>query len=175
MVLVQLCSEVWVLALVLVCAVTVRVCEAGATPLATALNVRVEELKVRPEVFGAVTVRVTVTDCVLVPAVKEIVPVHVVFAVSPDGLTETVKLVFDVPATKLPVGESVSQLLVLQLCSDACAFALVLAWAVTVSVCEAGAAPPAAAVNVKAVGLRVRGGVTFRVTLKTSDPRFEFI
>ena len=174
-VLVQLCSEVWAIALVLVWAVTVRVCGTGATPPATALNVRAEELKVRPEVFGAVTFRVTVADWVLVPTVMEIVPVHVVFAVSPDGLTETVKLVFDVPATKLPVGERVSQLLDLQLVSDTCAFALVLVWAVTVSVCEGGAAPPAAAVNVKVVELRVRGGVTVRVTLKTSDPELEFI
>ena len=88
-----------------------------------------------------------------------------------------VKLVFAVPAVKLPVGERVSQLLVVQLCSDACAVALVLDWAVTVSDCEAGATPPATPVNVKAVELNVRVGaaaaVTVRVTLKTSDPRLE--
>jgi hypothetical protein len=170
-------GDAWAVALVLVWAVTVRVCEAGATPPATALNVRLEELKVRPEAVGAVTFRVTVADCVAVPAVMEIVPVHVVPAVSPDGLTEMVKLVFDVPAVKLPVGERVSQVMLVQLCSDAWAVALVLAWAVTVSACEAGTTPPATAVNVKAVELKVRVGavavVTVRVTLKTSDPWLE--
>jgi hypothetical protein len=37
-----------------------------------------------------------------------------------------VKLVLDVPAVKLPVGERVSQVLLVQLCSDAWAVALVL-------------------------------------------------
>jgi hypothetical protein len=94
-------------------------------------------------------------------------------------LTEIVKLVFDVLAVKLPVGERFSQLLVVQVCSDAWAVALVLTWAVTVSICEGGATPPATAVNVNVVGLRVRVGaaaaVTVRVTLKTSDPWLEFI
>ena len=63
-----------------------------------------------------------------------------------------VKLVFAVPAVKLPVGERVSQVLVVQLCSEDWAVALVLAWAVTVSVCEAGGTAPATALNVKAVG-----------------------
>jgi hypothetical protein len=81
---VQVCSDVWALALVVVWAVTVRVCEDGVTPPATAENVRVEELKVRPEAVGAVTFRVTVAVCVAPPAVMEIEPVHVVPAVSPD-------------------------------------------------------------------------------------------
>src|SRR5260370_15245794 len=97
----------------------------------------------------------------------EIVPVHAVPAVNPDGLTETVKLVFDVPAVKLPVGERVSQLLVVQLCSDAEAVALVGVWAVTVSACEAGAAPPATALNVKAEELKVRLGVDAAITIVT--------
>ncbi len=149
---VQLCSDTEAVALVVVWAVTVSVCEAGAIPPATALNVKAEEFNVRPDAVGAVTFRVTVADWVPAAAVMEIVPVHAVPAVNPDGLTETVKLVFDVPAVKLPVGERVSQLLVVQLCSDAWAVALVGVWAVTVSACEAGATPPATALNVKASG-----------------------
>ena len=80
---------------------------------------------------------------------------------------------FDGLAVKLPVCERVSQVLVLQVCSFASAVALILAWAVTESVCEAGAVPPETAVNVKAVELRVRAGVTVRVTLKTTDPRLD--
>ena len=48
----------------------------------------------------------------------EIVPLHVVPAEIPDGLTETVKLVPDVVAVKLPVGDRISQLLLAQLCSE---------------------------------------------------------
>jgi hypothetical protein len=48
---------------------------------------------------------------------------------------------------------------------------------VTVSDCEFGATPPATAVKVNAVELRVRVGaaaeVTVRLTLKTSDPTLE--
>jgi hypothetical protein len=90
-----------------------------------------------------------------------------------------VKLLFEVVALKLPVGERVSQVVLVQLCSEAgWAVALVLVWAVTVRVCEAGAAPPATAVKVKAVQLKFRGvpaAVTVRVTLNTSDPWFEVI
>jgi hypothetical protein len=170
---VQLCSKVWAVALVLVWAVTVRVCEAGATPPATALKVSAEEFKVRPEAVGAVTLRVTVADCAALPAVMVIVPVHVVPAVSPDGLTEMVKLVLAVVAVKLPVGDRVSQLLLAQLCSVAWAVALVLVWDVTASVCEVGTTPPVTTVNVKVGALRIRpddaAGVTARDTLKTSD------
>ena len=52
-------------------------------------------------------------------------------------------------AVKLPVGASVNQLLPVQLCSETAAVALTLVCAVTPSVCEAGAAPPAMALNVK--------------------------
>ena len=58
-------------------------------------------------------------------------------------------------AVKLPIGETVSQFLA-QLCSDSWAVALVSYDAITVKVCEAGAAPPATAVNVKAEGRNVR-------------------
>ena len=94
-------------------------------------------------------------------------------------MTETAKFVFVGLAVKLPVGERVSQLLLVQLCSDTWAVALVFVCAVTVSVCEAGAAPPATALNVKAEGLNVRppaaAAVTSRVTLKISDPVLEVI
>jgi hypothetical protein len=82
--LVQLCSDTWAVALVLVCAVTVSVCEAGAAPPATALNVKAEGLNVRPAVVKPVTFRVTVAVCVTEAAVMEIVPLHVVPAVMPD-------------------------------------------------------------------------------------------
>jgi hypothetical protein len=172
-------GDTWVVALILVWAVTVRVCEAGATPPETPMNVRVEGLKVRPDAVGAVTFRVTVADCATTPpTLREIVPVHVVPAVSPDGLTEIVKLVFNVLAMKLPFGERVSQVLLQAEPGNAWAFALVLVWAVTVRICEAGATPPATAVNVKALELKVRvvaAAVTVRVTLKTSDPWLEVI
>ena len=82
-------------------------------------------------------------------------------------MTETVKFVPDGLAVKLPGDERVSQLLLVQLCSETWAVALVLADAVTVSVCVDGADPPATAVNGKAVGLNVRvaAAVTLRVTL----------
>jgi hypothetical protein len=90
-----------------------------------------------------------------------------------------VKLVFEGLAEKLPVGERNNQLKVLHVSvpSDDWAVALVLVWAVTVSVCKAGATPPATAVNLKSVQLKSSGdaAVTFRVTLKTSDPWLEFI
>jgi hypothetical protein len=89
-------------------------------------------------------------------------------------LTETVKFVFVVVAVKLPVGERLSQLLVVQLCSETWAVALVLLCAVTVSVREAGSAPLATALNVKVEGVNVRGpvvaAVTSSVTLKISEP-----
>lgn len=92
-------------------------------------------------------------------------------------MTERVKLVFDVPAVKLPVGERVSQVLLQAEPGDAWAVALVLACAVTVSVCEGGVTPPATAVKVKAVELKVKAGadaaVTVRVTLNTTDPMLE--
>jgi hypothetical protein len=82
--LVQLCSDTWAVALVFVCAVTVSVCEAGAAPPATALNVKAEGLNVRTAAVEPVTLRVTVAVCVTEAAVMEIVPLHVVPAVIPD-------------------------------------------------------------------------------------------
>jgi hypothetical protein len=60
-----------------------------------------------------------------------------------------VKLVLVEVAVKLPVGEIVNQLLLVQLCSETAAVALTLVCAVTPSVCEAGAVPAAIALNVK--------------------------
>jgi hypothetical protein len=123
--------------------------------------------------------RVTLAVCVTAPTVREIVPVHVVPADNPDGSTDTVKYVPVGLAVKLPVGDRVSQLLAAQLCFDICAVALVLVCAVTDSVCEAGAAPPASALNVKAEELSVRDPadppVTFRVTWKITYPWEESI
>ena len=82
--LVQLCSDTWAVALVLVCAVTVSVCENGAAPPAAALNAKAEGLNVRPAVVKPVTFSVTVAVCVTEAAVMEIVPLHVVPAVMPD-------------------------------------------------------------------------------------------
>jgi len=80
-------------------------------------------------------------------------------------------------AVKLPVGESVSQLLPVQLCSETAAVALTLVCAVTPSVCEAGAAAPAIALNVKLAELKVSEAsaalVTSRVILKVREPLSE--
>jgi len=80
-------------------------------------------------------------------------------------------------AVKLPVGESVSQLLPVQLCSETAAVALTLVCAVTPSVCEAGAAAPAIALNVKLAELKESEAsaalVTSRVILKVREPPSE--
>lgn len=121
-----------------------------------------------------VTVRVTLAFCVPAAVDIEIVPVQVVPPAIPVGLTETVKFAFNRPAVKLPVGERDNQLTVVQVPSDTLAVALVLVCAVTVSVWEAGAAPPAAALKVSADELNVRpdtvGAVTFRVTVAVCAP-----
>ena len=159
------------MALVLLGAVTVSVCEAGVDPPAIALNVKPETLNVSgpPDVVEDATFRVTAAVCVAEAVTMEIVPLHWVPAAMPDGLTETVKVVLVRLAVKLPSGERASQVLVVQLCSDTWAVALVLLCAVTVSVCEAGVAPPTAALNVKLEALSVSGpdvaAVTFRVTV----------
>ena len=80
----QLCSDIWAVAPVLVCAVTVRVCEGGAAPPTAALNVKVEELKIRPDTVAEITFIVTVADCVPLAVFMEMVPVHWVPALSPD-------------------------------------------------------------------------------------------
>jgi hypothetical protein len=69
---------------------------------------------------------------------------------------------------KLPVCESVNQLLVVQLCSDTAADALTLLCAVTVNVCELGAEDPATALNVNEVLLKVRVAAV-AVTLNVTD------
>jgi len=165
---VQFCSDTWIVASVFVCAKTVSVCEAGAAPPAGAVNVYAERLNDIPGAVIPVTVSVTVAVCVTEAAVIEIVPLQVVPAVSPAGFTETVKFVLVGLAVKLPVGERISQLLLVQLCSDTCAVALVLLCAVTPNVCEAGVAPAAIALNVNADELNVSTPVaifdTFKVT-----------
>src|SRR5438067_991792 len=94
------------------------------------------------------------TVCVPNDETIVIVPLHVVPEASPAGFTETVKLVLVGLAVKLPVGERISQLLPVQLCSETAAVALVMLCAVTPSVCEAGVAPPAIALNVNADELK---------------------
>jgi hypothetical protein len=167
-VLVQLCSDTWAVASVFVCANTVRVCDAGAAPPAGAENVYAERLNDMPGVVIPVTFSVTVAVCVTEAAVMEMVPLHVVPEASPAGFTETVKLVLVGLAVKLPVGERISQLLPVQLCSETAAVALVVICAVTPSACEAGVAPPAIALNVKEDELKVSTPVdmvdTFKVT-----------
>jgi hypothetical protein len=66
-----------------------------------------------------VTTRVTVSVCVPEDVTMPMVPVQVAAAVNEDGSTETVKVVFDGEAVKLPVGVRVSQVLLVQVCSDA--------------------------------------------------------
>jgi hypothetical protein len=80
----QLCSEVAAVPLVLLCAVTVKVWEAGAVPPARPLKVKAEELSVRAPAAAVVTFRVTVAACVPADVVKEIVPEHTVPAAMPD-------------------------------------------------------------------------------------------
>jgi hypothetical protein len=143
-------------------------------PPTVALNASTDVLKVRLVMFTPARVRVTVAVSVPVAVAKEIVPVQVVPAAIPDGLTETVKLVPEGPAKKLPDGERVSQVLLQEVPGVAWAVALIVVCAVTVRVCEAGAVPPAAALNVKAEELKVRpdavGAVTLRVTVADSLP-----
>jgi hypothetical protein len=79
--LLQLCSDIWAVALVLVCDVTVRVCDAGGDAPTTPLNVIAVVLNVSDD--ADVTFSVTVAVCVIEAAVMEIVPVHVVPTASP--------------------------------------------------------------------------------------------
>jgi hypothetical protein len=167
----QLCWNTWALALVSNGAVTVNVCEAGADPPATALNVKDAGLNVRTPAETASTLRVTVAVLVTEPPVIVIVPLHEAPAAKPVGFTDTVKFVPDGPPVKLPLGESVSQLRLVQLCSVAWAVALVFDGAVTVSVMDGGAAPLGVALNVSVEVLNVSSvgpvempPVTFRVT-----------
>src|SRR5258708_6158222 len=113
-----------------------------------------------------VMLRVTLAVCVPAALAIEIVPVHVVPAAIPDGLAETVKVVPVELAVKLPKGERVNQLLLVQLCVEPWAVALVLVCAVTVSVCDGGAAAPATAVNVREERLNVRDPAVAAVTLR---------
>lgn len=68
---------------------------------------------------GVATAMVTASVCMPEDETMPMVPVQVAGAVNEDGSTETVKLLLDVPAVKLPVGVRFSQLLVVQLCSEA--------------------------------------------------------
>ena len=75
-----------------------------------ALNVRAVVLAVRLVVVKPAYVQGDAAVCVPLAVVMEMVPVQVVPAAIPDGLTETVKFAFNTPAVKLPVGERASQL-----------------------------------------------------------------
>jgi len=101
------------------------------------------------------TFNVTLAVFVTEAAVMEIVPVHVVPAVRPVALTETVKALAVELAVNAPVGVSVSQLFPVQVCWENWAVALTLDGDVTVSGCVAGFAPPATALNVNEVALSV--------------------
>ena len=68
---------------------------------------------------------VTRTVCVPEVVLTLIRPVHTRPTVSPDWLTETAKVVLAGPARKVPDGETVSQAVLVQLCSETCAVALV--------------------------------------------------
>jgi hypothetical protein len=114
---VQLCSEAWAVAVVLACAVTVSVCETEGPPGA-ALKTNIDGLRVRAPAAKPVTFNVTLAVCVEEPAIMEIVPLHVVPAEIPVGFTDTVKFVLDVPAVKLPLGDRISHVLLVQLCSE---------------------------------------------------------
>ena len=163
----QVCSAICALALVIVCAVTVSDCEAGADAPATALNVIAVVLNVSADAVD-VTFRVTVAVCVTPAAVIEIVPVQVVPAAKPVWFTEIVNGVLVALAVKLPVGDMLSQLLPVHVVSATAAVALVLVCAVTPICCVAGAVLPATALNVKAVELNVSTAgveVTFSVTV----------
>ena len=105
-------------------------------------------------------IMLTLTDCVLDPDVRVIVPLQVWPAPSPLWFTETEKLVPVVVAVKVPVGEIVSQVgLLVQLCSDTPVEKLVELAAVTVRFCDAGALPPYVALNVIPDVLSVNGPV----------------
>ena len=149
-------------------AVTDNVIAVGGAPPATALKVYAEGITVSADTVTPVTLIVTVTVCVTVPAVIETVPVHVVPTAIPAWLTDTVKFVFAVLAVKLPVGDIASHAVLVQVCSDISALAAVFVCAVTVSVCDAGAVAPATALNVIAVVLNVSDDaddVTLSVTV----------
>jgi hypothetical protein len=164
----QLFSEICATALVLLCAVTVKVCEAGADPFSAAVKVNAETLKVSCAEGAADTVSVTGTVCVPEGVIKEMAPLHVLPAEIPDGFTETRRLVFVWLATKLPLGMTASQMTVVQLCSDAWAVTVVLLCAVTVRACKGGAGPPIMSVNVNAVGITVRVAPAADVTLRVT-------
>jgi hypothetical protein len=68
---------------------------------------------------GAATTMVTVRVCVPEDETMPMVPVQVVAAVNEDGSTETVKFEFDGPTVELPVGVRVSQVTLVQVCSEA--------------------------------------------------------
>ncbi len=78
----QLCSDVWAVALEAAGDVAVNCCAAGAVAPATALKINAEELSVRADAVAA-TLKVTLTVWVLPPAVKEMVPLHMVPAAIP--------------------------------------------------------------------------------------------
>jgi len=119
-----------------------------------------------PGLMASLTTNLTAAVCVPETVVIEIVPVHTVPALSPDGSTATLKFVPAVPVVKRPLGVSPSQLLPAQLWAVALAVTLTSADAVTFNVWDAGGPPPALAVKAKLEGfsLSVTGALTFRMT-----------
>ena len=82
-------------------------------------------------------------------------------------------------AVKLPVGEIASQSVLVQVDAAACAVAVRVVCAATVSVCAAGFAPPATALNESAETLNVSvaesAAVTFNVTVVDRTPEAALI
>src|SRR5208283_1018686 len=101
-----------------------------------------------PPVPLAATTMLTPTVCVLVPDVKLMVPPQVEPPPMPLWLTETENVEGDVLAVKKPEGVTVSQLTLVQLCSDTATEALVELCAVTDRVWAGGRLPLATALNV---------------------------
>ena len=80
----QLCSATWAFTAMAVAAETVRYCAGGAGPSAVALKVNEDAVSVRLDVIPAVTLSVTLTDCVPEEVVNETVPLQAVPAAIPD-------------------------------------------------------------------------------------------
>jgi len=83
-----------------------------------------------------------------------------------------VKITGAVPAVTLPAGKRDNHLVLVQVCAVATALTVAPACAVTLSVCAAGAAPPAVALNVKPAGEICvgAGALTFRNTVVPQVP-----
>jgi len=140
-------------------------CAAGAAPPACAVNVSVVGLRVRFGRPAAVTVKVTATvrGLLAAPALAtETVPEYVP-AARPVGLTETLMEPGVVPLAGVAVSHAPPVVVVLVVVKLRAAPLLLVE-----TLCAAGAAPPACAVKVSVVGLRVRLGRPAAVTVKVT-------